>query len=79
MENNNKCVFSIFVAPWQETFADARDGNGGGDHFGIILDPFGFNFKTILGSHMPTYYFFQPSLLASSPLFDKDHPATNLY
>ena len=26
-------IFSIFVAPWQETFADAGDGDGGGGPF----------------------------------------------
>ena len=41
MENHQQCVFlSNLFAPWQETFADAVDGDGG-DHlepFGIILD-----------------------------------------
>ena len=39
--------FSNFVAPWQETFADARDGDGEGDHlgpFGTIFEPLWDNF-----------------------------------
>ena len=38
----NNLFFLNLFAPWQETFADARDGDGDGDgdwgdHFGIIL------------------------------------------
>ena len=43
--------FYKFSAPWQETFADAKDGDGGGTiwhHFGTILRPFG----SILGPPM---------------------------
>ena len=35
IKNIKNMMFSIFFAPWQETFADAGDGDGeGGDHFG---------------------------------------------
>ena len=39
--HQNKIVFEYVFAPWQETFADAGDGDGMGgtiwDHFRIIL------------------------------------------
>ena len=47
--------FSNLFAPWQESFVDARDGDGGGDHLG----PFTCNLRTILGPTVPTYYVFQ--------------------
>ena len=61
---------SNLFAPWQETFADAGDGDGmGGDHFGpfgihfkIMLTPFGINFRTVLGSPMPTNYVLQQQI-----------------
>ena len=34
MENHHTYVFSNLFASWQETFADARDGDLGGDHLG---------------------------------------------
>ena len=52
--------FSKLFAPWQETVADAGDGDGGGtiwdhlapfrDDFGTILGPFWIRFRTILDS-----------------------------
>ena len=41
IENDQQCVFFYLFAPWQETFADAGDGDGerGWDHLG----PFGTN------------------------------------
>ena len=56
MEIINNVFFVIYnsFAPWQETFADAGDGDGGGDHLGqfwihfkIILTPFWIHFRTI--------------------------------
>ena len=47
--------FSNLLVPWQETFADAGGGDGGGafghnwDHFEIILNPLWINFRTIFG------------------------------
>ena len=35
--------------PWQETFADAGDGDWGGGPFGIIFGPFCIHLETILG------------------------------
>ena len=35
IENHQKCVFFNLSAPWQETFADAGDGDEGGP-FGTI-------------------------------------------
>ena len=62
---SNKFVLNLF-APWQETFADAGDGDGGGEpfriHFKIILTPFEIHFKTILGPPMPTNYVLQPKI-----------------
>ena len=56
MEIIKNVFFSNLLAPWQETFDDAGDGDGGGgrtiwdhlaqfwDHFGTIL----YYFKSIL-------------------------------
>ena len=43
IENHQNVFFLNFPAPWQETFADARDGDGG-DHLG----PFWKHLVTIL-------------------------------
>ena len=83
--------FSYFFVPWQETIADARDGDEeGGGPFGTILiqfwkmlEPFWINFKTILGSLVSkNHLFFNQEWISlkwhiqtSSPLFDEDHPS----
>ena len=38
IESHLKCVFSNCFAPWKETFADARDGDGGTirDHLALF-------------------------------------------
>ena len=72
--------FLMFFAPWQETFADAGDGDGMGgtmwDHFKIIVGPFYDHFRT----PMPIKYVFRPEITfleiahtTSSPLFEKHH------
>ena len=51
------------LAPWQETFADARDGDGeGGGPFGISLGPFCNHLKTILRPPMPLNYVFHQNI-----------------
>ena len=38
---HDQTIFSKFVAPWQESFADAGDGDGGEpfwDHFRTVLE-----------------------------------------
>ena len=59
-------MFFIFVCPLAGDFADARDGDGGGEHLGrcwihfkIILIQFWINFRTMLGPPMPANYAFQ--------------------
>ena len=38
--NSSNMCFLLTFAPWQETFADAADEDGGGESFGIIWDHF---------------------------------------
>ena len=55
-ENHRKSstmyLFPICSPPWQETFADAGDGDGGRgaiwNHFRFILNPFWIHVTTIL-------------------------------
>ena len=88
-EKHQNCVFSNLFAPWQETFADTRDGDGDGggtiwydveslwDHFRIILRPFWI----ILGPPYANKLCFSTKnekslkwhILTSSPLFDRMH------
>ena len=44
IENHQNCVFSNLFDPWQETFADAGDVDGGEGAFGTIWH----HFRTIL-------------------------------
>ena len=60
MEIIKKCFFSNLFAPWQETFADAGDGDGG--PFGTILDPFKDHFRIILRPPLPENYVLQPKI-----------------
>ena len=55
-----KYVFFLsFFAPWQETFADAGDGDGGGDHLGSFYD----HFRTIVEPPMQNIYVFRPKII----------------
>ena len=81
------CFFLICLPPWQETFAEAGDGDGwvvvGGtnwDNLRIVLDQFLNHFKIILGPHMRSKYFFNQQstflnlhVLFSSPLFEQTY------
>ena len=70
MENHQKYVFSICFAPWQDTFADAGDGDGG-DHLGPLLDHFGTPYaktKNNLKSISLKWH-----IIFFSPLFEKHH------
>ena len=67
IESSKMFFSSNLFALWQETLADARDGDGG-DHVGpfwinfkIISTPCWDNFKTILGSPMSENSVFQPN------------------
>ena len=84
-----KLFCSNLLAPWLETFADAGDGDGGGDHLGpfwinskITLTPCLIHFRSILGPPCAKQICFSTQnqipkwhILTSSPLFDKDHPS----
>ena len=87
MENHQKCVFSNLFAPWQETFANAADGDGEGpfetmsdsfqDNFTSMLDQFQHHFKT---HYAKKKYVFQPKIkflemahTNLSPLVDREH------
>ena len=64
--------FSNYFAPWLETFADARDGDGGGEQFGI----FWIHFKSSLDSFQDPLCkqnMFFKHILTSSPLFEKQN------
>ena len=63
--NSSNFVFLLIcLPPWQETFADARDGDGGGpfgsisisfwDHFEITLGSFWDRLGSVLGPPIPT-------------------------
>ena len=83
-------LFLKKFASWQETFADARDGDDGGggniwDHFGIILGACWIHFGTILRRPMQKQKFVNPKsvslkwrVLSSSPQFDRQYISPQL-
>ena len=72
-DNPTRVVFICFP-PWQETFADARDGDGGGNQYGPIFvpPPIGYNRKVwciyviYIDLYTFTFIYIMKKLLTSS-------------